>query len=97
MMASLLGIAPKTAAQAATASSTCASYATRGRPGEQRAFNPVCNADEAYLASQRGTSFSPWSSYDQDTCAKYIDPAQGAVTKLTSGTVTSAKSSARRA
>jgi hypothetical protein len=57
---------------------------------DQCVFNPVCNAGVAYLASQRGTSFSPWSSYDQDTYAKYIDAAQGAVTKLTSGTVTSA-------
>ena len=161
LIAPLLGIAPKTVAQAATASSTCVQYATRagwanngyfagdlvtaaaicvaesagdpklyvcdengkvvghgeftGDPvkcpagttsydrglwqlnsvaasgtSDQCAFNPVCNAGVAYLASQRGTSFVPWSSYDQDTYARYIDAAQAAVTNLHSGTVTSA-------
>jgi Ricin-type beta-trefoil lectin domain/Lysozyme like domain len=56
----------------------------------QCAFSPVCNAGRAYLKSGRGTSFSPWSSYDQDVYAKYIDAAQTAVTNLHSGTVTSA-------
>jgi hypothetical protein len=55
------------------------------------AFNPVCNAATAYLASGRGTSFAPWTSYDQDVYTKFIDPAQTAVTQLTSGTVTSAE------
>ncbi len=163
MIAPVPGIAPRTAAQAATASSTCVRYATRagwanngyfagdlvtaaavcvaestgdpnlyvcdnaagqvvghgdfgpGKPvkcpagttsydrglwqlntavpgavGDTCAFNPVCNAATAYLASQRGTDFSPWSSYDQDVYSKFIDPAQTAVTQLTSGTVTSA-------
>jgi hypothetical protein len=55
------------------------------------AFDPVCNAGVAYLASSRGTSFVPWSSYDQNVYAKYIDAAQSAVTKLTNGAVTSAE------
>ncbi len=163
MISPLLGIAPKTAAQAATASSTCARYATgagwagngyfagdlvtaaaicvaestgdpklyvcdnaagqvvghgdfvSGQPvkcpagtvsydrglwqlntavpgavSDSCAFNPVCNAKTAYLASGRGTSFAPWSSYDQDVYTPFIDPAQTAVTRLTAGTVTSA-------
>lgn len=55
------------------------------------AFDPVCNASVAYLASSRGTSFVPWSSYDQNTYAKYIDGAQSAVTKLAVGAVASAE------
>ena len=55
------------------------------------AFSPLCNAEQAYLHSQRGTSFAPWSSYDQDTYTHYLDPAQIVVTKLRSGTVTSAE------
>ena len=55
------------------------------------AFNPVCNAGVAYLASSRGTSFSPWSSYDSDRYKTWIDPAQAAVTKLHYGTATSAE------
>ena len=54
------------------------------------AFDPVCNADGAYLYSGRGISFAPWSSYDKQTYARYLDLVQAAVTKLTSGTVTSA-------
>jgi hypothetical protein len=57
---------------------------------DQCAFDPICNARVAYLASSRGTSFVPWSSYDQNTYAKYIDAAQSAVNKLTVGAVTSA-------
>ena len=57
---------------------------------DQCAFNATCNAATAYLASQRGTSFAPWSSYDNDTYARYIDAAQAAVKALTGGTVTSA-------
>jgi hypothetical protein len=163
MIAPVPGIAPRTAAQAATASSTCVRYATRagwanngyfagdlvtaaaicvaestgdqnlyvcdnaagqvvghgdfgqGKPvkcpagttsydrglwqlntavpgavSDTCAFNPVCNARTAYLASGRGTTFAPWSSYDQDVYTPYIDPVQGIVTELTSGTVTSA-------
>ena len=163
LIAPVPGIAPRTAAQAATASSTCVRYATRagwanngyfagdlvtaaaicvaestgdphlyvcdnaagqvvghgdfgpGKPvtcpagttsydrglwqlntavpkavSDTCAFDPVCDAAAAYLASGRGTSFAPWSSYDQDVYAKFIDPAQTAVTRLTSGTVTSA-------
>src|SRR5215467_1552607 len=55
------------------------------------AFNPVCNAGAAYLASDRGTNFSPWSSYDMDKYTTWIDPAQTAVTNLRAGTVTSAE------
>lgn len=54
------------------------------------AFDPVCNAGQAYLDSGRGISFVPWSSYDLQTYARYLDVVQAAVTKLTSGTVTSA-------
>jgi Ricin-type beta-trefoil lectin domain/Lysozyme like domain len=160
LLAPLTGISPRTAAQAATASSTCVRYATgagwanngyfagdlvtaaaicaaesSGDPklfvcdnakgqiighgdfppvtcpagtvsydrglwqlnsvaasgtSDSCAFNPVCNAGVAYLASGRGTSFAPWSSYDQDVYTPQIDPAQAAVTQLSSGTVTSA-------
>jgi hypothetical protein len=64
--------------------------AVPGAVGDACAFNAVCNARTAYLASGRGTSFAPWSSYDQDVYTRFIDPAQAAVTKLTAGTVTSA-------
>lgn len=57
---------------------------------DQCAFDPVCNAGAAYLASGRGTTFAPWSSYDQDVYTKFLDAAQTAVTDLNSGTVTSA-------
>ena len=163
LIAPLTGISPRTAAQAATASSTCVRYATRagwanngyfagdlvtaaaicaaesagdpklyvcdnaagkavghgdfvqGQPvkcpqgtvsydrglwqlnssaasgtSDGCAFNPVCNAGVAYLASGRGTTFAPWSSYDQDVYTPSIDPAQTAVTQLSAGTVTSA-------
>ena len=53
------------------------------------AFDPVCNAAAAYLASGRGTTFAPWASYDNDQYASDIDPAQAAVTALHAGTVTS--------
>ena len=61
-----------------------------GAVSDTCAFNPVCNAATAYLASGRGTSFAPWSSYDQDVYTKFIDPAQTAVTQRSGGTVTSA-------
>ncbi len=55
------------------------------------AFNPVCNADQAYLYSGRGTSFAPWSSYDTDEYAgPFLDLVQAAVLKVGAGTVTSA-------
>ena len=54
------------------------------------AYNPVCNAGRAYLYSGRGISFTPWSSYDQQTYARYLDRVQAAVTKMSLGTVTSA-------
>ncbi|HET9895856.1 MAG TPA: ricin-type beta-trefoil lectin domain protein [Streptosporangiaceae bacterium] len=55
------------------------------------AFNPVCNADQAYIFSNRGTSFVPWTSYDQDTyAAPFLDRVQQGVTNLSGGTVTSA-------
>jgi len=54
------------------------------------AFDPVCNADTAYLASGRGTDFSFWSSYDLDAYKVFIDPVQAVVTRLRGGTVTSA-------
>lgn len=54
------------------------------------AFRASCNAGNAYLFSQRGTSFVPWVSYDQDIYTTFLDSAQGVVTSLTGGTVTSA-------
>lgn len=54
------------------------------------AFNPACNAGQAYLYSGRGKNFSLWSSYGQDIYPKYLDAVQAVVTKLSSGTVTSA-------
>lgn len=55
------------------------------------AFDPVCNADQAYLDSGRGISFAPWSSYDQQTYAgPFLDLVQAAVTKLAHGTIMSA-------
>jgi Ricin-type beta-trefoil lectin domain/Lysozyme like domain len=54
------------------------------------AFSAPCNAGQAYLFSQRGTDFEPWSSYDQDVYTQFIDPVQAQITRLTSGTVTSA-------
>ncbi len=64
--------------------------AVPGAVSDTCAFDPACNAKAAYLASGRGTSFAPWSSYDQDVYTSFIDPAQTAVTHLTTGTVTSA-------
>ncbi len=59
--------------------------------GPKCAFSPVCNAGQAYLHSGRGTNFSPWSSYDNDTYAgPFLDLVQAAVTKHVTGTVTSA-------
>jgi hypothetical protein len=55
------------------------------------AFNAGCNAGQAYLFSQRGTSFTPWSSYDNDVYARFIDDAQTAINGLRTGTVTSAE------
>jgi hypothetical protein len=61
------------------------------KTGNKCAFDPVCNAGQAYLYSGRGISFAPWSSYDQQTYAgPFIDLVQAAVTKLTHGTITSA-------
>jgi hypothetical protein len=55
------------------------------------AFNPGCNADQAYVFSGRGTSFVPWSSYDQDSyAAPFLDRVQRGVTNLSDGTLTSA-------
>ncbi len=55
------------------------------------AFNPICNADHAYVFSGRGTSFAPWSSYDEDTyAAPFLDRVQRGVTNLSDGSVTSA-------
>lgn len=59
---------------------------------DQCAFNPVCNAMRAYRnASVFGETFARWSSYDQDSYAGFIDPAQKAATALGTGTVTSAE------
>lgn len=62
------------------------------------AFNPVCNADFAYFtgdsadpASARGLTFAPWASYDNAEYHVYIDAVQAVITKLTTGTVTSAE------
>jgi hypothetical protein len=60
------------------------------KTGNKCAFDPTCNAGAAYLDSGRGISFAPWSSYDKQTYATYLDLVQAAVTKLTSGTITSA-------
>lgn len=64
---------------------------TASKVSDKCAFNAGCNAEQAYLFSQRGTSFTPWSSYDQDTYARFIDDAQAAVNGLRVGTVTSAE------
>jgi len=64
---------------------------TASSVSDKCAFNAGCNAGQAYLFSQRGTSFTPWSSYDQDTYARFIDPVQTAVNGLRTGTVTSAE------
>lgn len=59
--------------------------------GNKCAFDPVCNAGQAYLYSGRGISFSRWSSYQQQTYAgPFLDLVQAAVTKQTHGTITSA-------
>jgi Ricin-type beta-trefoil lectin domain len=51
----------------------------------------MCNAGQAYLFSNRGISFAPWSSYDQASYAPpFLDLVQAAVTRHLSGTVTSA-------
>lgn len=55
------------------------------------AFDPMCNAGQAYLFSNRGISFAPWSSYDQASYAPpFLDLVQAAVTRHLSGTVASA-------
>ncbi len=55
------------------------------------AFDPTCNAGQAYLYSDLGTAFSPWATYDSDAYARpYIDLAQAAVTASRTGAVTSA-------
>jgi hypothetical protein len=64
---------------------------TASQVSDKCAFNAGCNAGQAYLFSQRGTTFTPWSSYDQDTYARFIDPVQTAVNGLRTGTVTSAE------
>jgi len=64
---------------------------TASSVSDKCAFNAGCNAEQAYLFSQRGTDFTPWSSYDQDTYARFIDPVQDAVNGLRTGTVTSAE------
>lgn len=60
------------------------------KTGNKCAFDPVCNAGAAYLDSGRGISFAPWSSYDKQGYKTYLDLVQAAVTKLASGTITSA-------
>jgi hypothetical protein len=61
------------------------------KTSDKCAFDPVCNAGRAYLASGLGISFAPWSSYDLQSYARpFLDLVQAAVTKLTRGTVTSA-------
>ena len=55
------------------------------------AFDPTCNAGQAYLYSDLGTAFSPWATYDSDAYARpYIDLAQAAATAASTGTITSA-------
>jgi hypothetical protein len=60
------------------------------KTNDKCAYNPACNAGNAYLYSGRGISFAPWSSYDQQTYAHYLDLVQAEVTKQAYGTVTSA-------
>ena len=62
------------------------------KTSDKCAFNPVCNAGQAYWRySGRGISFARWSSYQLQTYARpYLDLVQAAVTKLSYGTVTSA-------
>jgi hypothetical protein len=64
---------------------------TASSVSDKCAFNAGCNAEQAYLFSQRGTDFTPWSSYDQDTYAPFIDPVQAVVNGTHLGTVTSAE------
>jgi Ricin-type beta-trefoil lectin domain/Lysozyme like domain len=64
---------------------------TASSVSDKCAFNAGCNAEQAYLFSQRGTTFTPWSSYDQDTYATFIDDAQAAINGTHLGTVTSAE------
>ncbi|HEY3903525.1 MAG TPA: ricin-type beta-trefoil lectin domain protein [Streptosporangiaceae bacterium] len=64
---------------------------TASKVSDKCAFNAGCNAEQAYLFSQRGTDFTPWSSYDQDTYTPFIDPVQDVVNGLRTGTVTSAE------
>jgi Ricin-type beta-trefoil lectin domain/Lysozyme like domain len=53
------------------------------------AFSPLCNADNAYLISQRGLSFTPWATYTSGIYLNYLDDAQTAVSALHTGTVPS--------
>ena len=55
------------------------------------AFNPACNAGQAYEASVLGISFAAWASYDTGGyAAPFLDLVQAGVLRLGSGTVTSA-------
>jgi hypothetical protein len=55
------------------------------------AFSGQCAADAAYAdVSAVGTFFARWTSYSVDEYARYLWPAQQAVTALRSGTVASA-------
>ncbi len=53
------------------------------------AFTAKCNADGAYVISQKGTSFSPWATYTSGTYSNYLSVAQSAITALRGGTVPS--------
>jgi ricin-type beta-trefoil lectin protein/lysozyme-like protein len=55
------------------------------------AFSGPCAAAAAYsLVSAVGTFFAPWTEYSLDNYAPFLWPAQQAVNRLRSGTVTSA-------
>jgi Lysozyme like domain/Ricin-type beta-trefoil lectin domain len=54
------------------------------------AFQPTCNANEAYAISAQGATFSPWAVYDGTGYTRYLAAAQTAVNGLESGALVSA-------
>ncbi len=54
------------------------------------AFQPTCNANEAYAISAQGATFSPWAVYDGTGYTRYLAAAQTAVNGLDSGALVSA-------
>jgi Lysozyme like domain/Ricin-type beta-trefoil lectin domain len=55
------------------------------------AFDPQCNANNAYRISADGTSFAPWAVYGSDIYVRYLGPAQRAVRSLSTGALASAE------